>query len=47
MSPIKNTADTVEHYVIYEQLEFVFHRDIRLDIPVKHELELFIWLLKT
>ena len=56
-------------YVIYEQRERVFHRDIQtrenyvwkherearvfsyivfecLDIPVRHELELFIWLLK-
>jgi hypothetical protein len=42
--------------VVYEQRERVFHRDIQtqekyivfecLDILVRHELELFIWLLK-
>ena len=49
-----------EFYVVYEQREQVFHRDIPtrenngvfaiifecLDIPVGHELELFIWLLR-
>ena len=36
---------TLYLYVIYEQRERVFHRDIQMDIPVRHELELFIWLL--